>query len=144
MVKGCHVGQSLRSVYHELGLQMKIEIQSDSSTANSLTEHDSERNTLTRGTSGCQNESKTGTSVSRRCLWRRTAEMLERCQSLLQYCNNIASLQDSYSTDHGSHTPLQDEGDEPMMDLVTGLQTRCENRESGRKIKHTETDSCQR
>ena len=57
--------------------------------------------------------------------------MLERSQSLLQYYNNIASLQDWYSTDHGSHTPLQDEGDEPMMDLVTGLQTRCEHRDPG-------------
>ena len=36
--------------------------------------------------------------------------MLERSQSLLQYYNNIASLQDWYSTDHGSHTPLQDDG----------------------------------
>ena len=38
--------------------------------------------------------------------------MLERSQSLLGYYNNIASLQDGCSTNHGSHTPLQDEGDE--------------------------------
>ena len=37
--------------------------------------------------------------------------MLERSQSVLQYCNS-AFLQDWYSTDHGSHTPQQDEGDE--------------------------------
>ena len=37
--------------------------------------------------------------------------MLEQNQSLLQYYNNIANLQDWYSTDHGSRTPLQDEGD---------------------------------
>ena len=37
--------------------------------------------------------------------------MLERDQSLFQYYNNIASLQDWYSTDHGSHTPQQDDGD---------------------------------
>ena len=49
--------------------------------------------------------------------------MLERIQSLLQYYNNSASLQDWYSTDHASHTPLQDDGDEPMMDLWTLLQT---------------------
>ena len=36
--------------------------------------------------------------------------MLERNQSLLQYYSNTASLQDWYSIDHGSHTPLQDEG----------------------------------
>ena len=79
------------------------------------------------------------TSESRRCLQRKTAQMLERSQSPLQYYNNIASLQDWYSTDRGSHTPLQDEGDETMMDLVTGLQTR---REHG--VTSTETDSCQR
>ena len=45
--------------------------------------------------------------------------MLERSQSLLQYYNNIASLQDWYSTDHGSTTPLQDVGDELLMDLDT-------------------------
>ena len=37
-----------------------------------------------------------------------------------RYCK----LQDWYSTDHGSHTPLQDEGDEPMTDLAPRLQTR--------------------
>ena len=51
-------------------------------------------------------------------------QMLERSQSLLQYYNSIASLQDWYSTDHGFHTPLQDDGDEPMMDLVTNTETR--------------------
>ena len=65
--------------------------------------------------------------------------MLERSQSLLQYYTNLASLQDWHSTDHGSHTPPQDEGDEPMMDLVTGLQTRREHGDMS-----TETESCQR
>ena len=64
--------------------------------------------------------------------------MLERRQSLLQY-NNIASLQVWYCTDCGSHTPLHDEGDEPVMDLVTGLQTRREHGDMS-----TETESCQR
>ena len=36
VVKGCQVGLSLRSMYQDLGIPMKIEIQSDSSTANSL------------------------------------------------------------------------------------------------------------
>ena len=40
----------------------------------------------------------------------------------LQYCNNIAK--DWFPTDHGSHTPLQDDSDEPMMGLVMELQTR--------------------
>ena len=73
-------------------------------------EQDSERSTLTRGTSGHKNESKMETSVSRKCLRRKTARMLERSQSLLQNYNNIARLQDWYSTDHGSHTPLKDDG----------------------------------
>ena len=42
---------------------------------------------------------------------------------VLQCCSNckIGSLQD-----HGSHTPLQDEGSSLVMDLATGFQTRCE------------------
>ena len=68
--------------------------------------------------------------------------MLERSQSLLQYYNNIASLQDWYSTDHGSHTPLQDDDDEPMTESVTGLQPRREhrNRKLSTTIVNTETD----
>ena len=100
---------------------MNVEIQSDSSTLNCLTdrwEQESKRNTLTRDTSGYKNEFKTEISISRRCLQRRTTQMLERSQSLPQNYNNIASLQDWYTTDHGSHTPLQD--DEQMMDLVKG------------------------
>ena len=85
------------------------------------------------------------TSVSRRCLRRRTSQMRERSQSLLQYCNNIASLQDWYSADRGSHTPLQDEGDEPLMDLVKDCSPE-KDTETRREHGDTssETDSCQR
>ena len=38
VVKGGQVGLFLRSMYQDLGIPMKIEIQSDSSTANSLTD----------------------------------------------------------------------------------------------------------
>ena len=38
VVIGCQVGLSLRSMYQDLGIPMQIEIQSDSSTANSLTD----------------------------------------------------------------------------------------------------------
>ena len=38
LVKGGQVGLSLKSVYQDLGIPMKIELQSDSSTANSLTD----------------------------------------------------------------------------------------------------------
>ena len=61
--------------------------------------------------------------------------MLERSQSVLQYYNNIASLQDWYSTVHGSHTPLQDEGDKPMMDPVN-TETR---RDHGKKRAQKQT-----
>ena len=105
VVKGGKVGLSLKSAYQDLGIPFKIEIQSDSSTSNF----------------GYKNEFKMETSVSRKCLRRKTAQLLEQSKSLLQYRNNVASLQDWYSTDHGSHTPLQDDGD-----------------------KNTETDSCQR
>ena len=68
--------------------------------------------------------------------------MLERSQSPLQYYSNIASLQDWYSTDHGSRTPLQDEVEETMMDLVTRLQTKCEHRDlvEARAQKQTVVD----
>ena len=126
VVKGGQVGLSLRSFYQDLGIPMKIE---KATVRRRILrridgEQDSERNTSTRGTSGYQTEPKMETSVSRRCLQRRIAQMLERDQSLLQFYNNIASLQDWYATDHGSHTPPQDDGDELIVDLVTGLQTR--------------------
>ena len=35
--------------------------------------------------------------------------MLERSQSLLEYYNSTAFVQNWYTTDHGSHTPLQDD-----------------------------------
>ena len=38
MVKGGQVGLSLRTMYQDLGIPLKMEIQSDSSTANSLTD----------------------------------------------------------------------------------------------------------
>ena len=50
---------------------------------------------------------------------------------LQQHCK----LQDWYSRDHGSHTPLQDDGDEPMMDLAPRLQTwRHEHRNRNRQL----------
>ena len=38
VVKGCQVGLSLICVYMDLGIQMKVELRSDSSTANSMTD----------------------------------------------------------------------------------------------------------
>ena len=145
VVKGGHVGLSLRSIYQELGIPMKIEKQSDCSTANSLIgKQDSERNTLTHAVL-----LDTRTSSRRRRQYQEGAysEELRRCWNeasvCLQFFNNIASLQDWYSTDHVSHTPLQDDGDEPMMDLVMGLQTlrhEHRNRQLSALIENIETD----
>ena len=66
--------------------------------------------------------------------------MMERSQS-----DNIASLQEWYSTDRASYTPLQDAGDEPLMDLVTDCNPEIDTetrRDHGNTS--TETDSCQR
>ena len=113
VVNGGQVGLSLRSMNMDVRSPMKVEIQSDSSTTNSLTDRlgaGPERNTLIHFTLGYKNEFKTEISVSRRCLQRKCVQMLERSQSLLQYYNSIANLQVWYSTDHGSHTSLQDDG----------------------------------
>ena len=53
-------------------------------------EQDSERNTLTRGTCGHKNEFKTETSVSRRCLQRRS---VRRCWNEASLCFNTTTLQ---------------------------------------------------
>ena len=123
------VGLSLRYLYQDLGIPMKFEVQSDSSTANSLTDRlgaGQRRKHIDTCTFVYRNESKMETSVSGRCLQRRTAQMLERNQSLLQYYNNIANLQGWYSTDHGSHNPLHDD-DEPVRNrqstLVMNIET---------------------
>ena len=97
------------------------------------------------------------TSVSRGCLQRRTAQMFERCQSLLQDYNNTASLHGWCSVVRGSHTPLQDEGWRAYDGSGEGLQLRkrptpdvntepvhTERIDVITENKRTETDSCQR
>ena len=49
--------------------------------------------------------------------------MLQRSQSLFEYCNVFKS-KIGIQQDHGSHTPLQDEGEWSIMDLASSLQTR--------------------
>ena len=82
----------------DLHTESEVEIKGDSSASSSLTDRlgagPRTKHIDTRGTFGCKNEYKTETPVSRRCLQRRTAQMLERSQSLVQYCNNTANLQD--------------------------------------------------
>ena len=121
VVKGGQVGISLRSMYQDLGNPMKIEIQCGSSTANSLTDR-----------LGARQRTKHAVLLDTRTSsrWRPQhqesayGEELRRCCNEASLCFSTITLrilQDWYSTDHGSHTPLEDEGDEPMMDLLTGV-----------------------
>ena len=63
VVKGGQVGLSLRSIFMDLGIPMKVEIKSYSSTAKYLTDPLGE------------NESKMDTSLSRRFLQRKIVQM---------------------------------------------------------------------
>ena len=58
----------------------------------------------------------------------RIAQKLEGCQSLLQYYN-VVQIPNGYSTRPWIAHSTQDEGEEPMMDLVTVLHTRYEYRD---------------
>ena len=44
----------------------------------------------------------------------------ERSQPLLQYCNVFSNCEIGTLQDHGPHTPIQDEGSSPMMDVAKG------------------------
>ena len=133
-VKGSQVGLSLGSLYQDLGIPMKIEIQSDNSTANSLTDR-----------LGAGQRTK---HIDTRFFWiqERVQDGVFCIKKVLTAKNfaDVGTEPVSASVlQQGSHTPLQDEGDESMMDLVTVLQTRCEHRDPG-KSTSTATDSCQR
>ena len=73
----------------------------------------------------------TRTNSRRRCQYQEGKEARECCNNAQNkanrcFCTTILfNSQDWYSTGHGSHTPLQDDGDESMMDLARNLQTLC-------------------
>ena len=129
-------------------------VQSDSSTANSFngslgsrTANEAHWHAVLLG---YKKESKTETSVSRRCLQRRTAQMSEQNQSLLQYYNNIASLQD-WPWIPPSTTRWR--VIKPMTDLVKrdcspgthrNLVHTHRNQTWSREESKAQTDSCQR
>ena len=83
---------------------MKIEIQSDSSTRNSLTDRmgagQRTKHIDTRYFWIQERVQDGDLSIKKVPTAKKTAQMLERSQSLLQYYNNIASLQGWYSIDH--------------------------------------------
>ena len=67
----------------------------------------------------------TRTCSRRRCQYQE-GEELRKCCNKANRCFCTAMLfkpLDWYSTGHGSHTPQQDGGGEPMMDLAPSLQT---------------------
>ena len=111
---------------------MKVEIQSDSSTANSLTDRfragPRTKHTDTP-TSGYKNEFKMEISASRRCLQSKNCADVRRSHFLLPYYNDTASVQDWCSTDNGSQTPLQDDG----------TSTSTETRQLSTLVVNTET-----
>ena len=71
----------------------------------------------------------TGTSSRRTCQYQEGKEARECCNNTQNKSNRcfcttmLLKSQDWYSTSHGSHTPLQDDGGKPMMDLAQNLQT---------------------
>ena len=96
VVKGCQVGLSLRSLYMDPGIQMKVEIQSDSSSSNSLTDRfgaGPDRNTLTHFIFGCKNEYETEISVSRKFLPRKLCRCWNEASLFLhQHYTSIAQI----------------------------------------------------
>ena len=119
VVNGGQVGLSLRSIYQDLGIPMKVEIQSDSSTANSLTDSNGSRTA---------NETHVFL-IQERVQYQEGAysEELRRCWNEASFCFSTATLQACrigilLTMDPTLHCKIQD--DEPVMDLVTGLQTQ--------------------
>ena len=67
----------------------------------------------------------------RRCQYQEGKEARKCCNNTQNNANRCFSatilfkLKGRYSTGHGSHIPLQDDGEKPMMDLAQSLQTWC-------------------
>ena len=141
MVKGGQVELSLRSIYMDLGIPMKVEMQSDSSTSNSLTDRlgavPRTKHRDTRYNSGTRTSSRWRPQYQEGAHRGKIVQMLERSQSLLQHHNNTASLQDLHSADHGSHTPLQE--DWTSVESSRRLRCRTENRQLSELVVNIET-----
>ena len=110
-MKGGQVGLSLRSMYQDLGTPIKFEIQSDSSTANSLTDRlgaGQRSKHIDTWYFPIQELVHDGDfSIKKVLTAKNCADVGTKPVSA-----SVASLQEWYSTSHGSQTPLQDEGDE--------------------------------
>ena len=143
VVKGGQVGLALRSIYQDLGIPMKIKIQSDkfdveffdrsigSRTAHETHWHAALLDTRTSSRWRPRYQDKCHGEELRRC-WNE-ASLCFSTPTTLQFCR-ICILLIMDPTLHYKMKVRQ-----PMMDLVTVLQSRSEHRDPG-----TETDSCQR
>ena len=111
VVKGGQVGLALRSTNQDLGVPMKVEIRSDTSTANSLTDRlgagQRTKHIDTRYFWIKERVQDGDLSIKKVLTAKNCADVGTKPVSasvLLQPCK-FAGL---YSADHGSHTPLQD------------------------------------
>ena len=107
---------------------MKIEIQSDTSTTNSLTDRLGVGQRLTHIVTWyfpIQELVHDGDfSIKKVLTAKNCADVGTKPVSA-----SVASLQEWYSTSHGSQTPLQDEDDEVYDGSCDGMQIRCEHRD---------------
>ena len=122
---------------------MKIEIQSDSSTANSLTDRLGARQRTKHIDTRyfrIQERVQDGDLSIKKVLTAKNRADVGTKPSLLQYYKNIASLQDWYYTDHGfphfaTATLIQTQ----RPDVITGKQEN-RNRQLSALIENIETD----
>ena len=138
VVKGGQVGLALRSKYQDLGIPMKVEIQSDSSTANSLTDRlgagQRTKHIDTRYFSTQERVQDGHLSIKKVPTAKNCADVgtMSVSASVLQQHCKFAGL-----VFYGSHTPQQDD-DVPVTEPVTELQHR--NRQPSTLVVNMETD----
>ena len=105
---------ALRSVFRDLGIPMKVEIQSDSSTANSLTDplgaKQRTKHIDTRYFWIQERVQDGDLSIKKVPTAKKCADVGTKPVSASVLQQHCKVLQDWYSTDRGSHTPLQDGG----------------------------------
>ena len=77
-----------------------------------------------RESKGTRDFLDTRTSSRRRCQYQEGEELRKCCNKANRsFCTlMLFKSQDWFSTSHGYHTPLQDDGDKPTMDLAQSLQ----------------------
>ena len=114
VVRRGQVGLSLRSIYQDLGIPMKVEIQSDSTTANCVTDRlgagQRTKHIDTRYFWSPERVQDGDISIKEVPTAKNCCRFWNEDSSCCCTTTVLASLQDWYSADHGSHTPLRDGG----------------------------------